>query len=69
MKDILKWLKAGTITVAAIVGGLIALMAVIYVIRSFMNATAPITVHEVEDGIRCAISSGGEAIDCWKVDK
>ena len=59
----------GFLAVAALaVLGVLALMAVIYFGRLFMNATAPITVHEVEEGIHCAISSGGEAIDCWKVE-
>ena len=50
--------------VAMIIGG--ALFGIIYAFRWGLNATAPITVHDVDEGIRCAISSGGEAIDCWK---
>jgi len=62
MKDLLIYFVVG-------VCGLAALLVVIYGFRLFMNTTAPITVHEVEDGVHCAISSGGEAIDCWKVGK
>lgn len=67
MKDILKWLKSGAVVIIGVVVTVSALLAGIYTLRLFMNSTAPITVHEVEEGIHCAISSGGEAIDCWKV--
>ncbi len=57
------------IIVVVVIVGACLLFGAVYVFRLGLNDTAPITVHEVEDGIHCAISSGGEAIDCWKVDK
>jgi len=50
-----------------IVGG--ALFGTIYAFRWGLNVTAPITVHVVDKGVKCAISSGGEAIDCWKIEE
>ena len=67
MKKILEWIAASAIVVVSVGGGLLVILLLIYGFRLFMNTTAPITVHEVEEGIHCAISSGGEAIDCWKV--
>ena len=67
MKKILEWIAASAIFVVSVGGVLLVILLLIYGIRLFMNTTAPITVHEVEEGIHCAISSGGEAIDCWKV--
>lgn len=55
--------------VLAMAFGLMAILVIIYGFRLYMNATAPITLHDVEPGVRCAISSGGEAIDCWKVNQ
>jgi hypothetical protein len=51
------------ITVVAIVG------AALYGMRLFSNATTPITVHEVEPGVKCAtmVTTDGAAIDCWKI--
>jgi len=68
MKSIIDWIKASAIAITVVVVGFLALLTVVYVMRLFLNATAPITVHEVEPGIKCAISSGGEAIDCWKME-
>ena len=45
------------------------IFAVLYGIKLFSNVTTPITVHEVEAGIKCAtmVTADGAAIDCWKI--
>lgn len=55
--------------IVVLVGALI--FGVMYVARLFSNATTPITVHEVEPGVRCAamVTADGAAIDCWKSEE
>lgn len=47
-----------------------AIGLLVFGVRLFSNATTPITVHEVEPGVKCAtmVTSDGAAISCWKVD-
>lgn len=53
--------------------GIVVVTIIIFIImlstRWFSNATTPITVHEVEPGIKCAtmVTSDGAAISCWQV--
>lgn len=47
------------------------LVAFVYGTKLLNMASTPITVHEVEPGVRCAVMVAGEgvAIDCWYVNQ
>ncbi len=63
-------MKDNFLIAALCITGIVVLFSLVYGMRLFSNATTPITVHEVESGIKCAtmVTGDGAAIDCWKID-
>ncbi len=55
--------------IAGVVVVLLIVAAIVYGIRVFNNVVTPITVHEVEQGVKCAVmtTTDGAAISCWKI--
>ncbi len=60
--EIAIWAAGIVIIIAVVIGSM-------YGIRKFSEAVTPLTVHEVEPGVKCAsmITADGVALDCWKV--
>jgi len=54
---------------AAVLSTILVLGAMLYGARMFSNTVTPITVYEVEPGVKCAtmVTAGGAAISCWQV--
>jgi hypothetical protein len=52
-----------------VIGSIGFILALSYGARFLNNAATPITVYEVEDGIKCAamVTSDGAALSCWKI--
>jgi len=50
------------------IGALCVILAVVFCIRSFSNATTPVTVIEPVAGVQCVkiVTTDGAAVDCWK---
>lgn len=61
-------MKAWVIYTLSILAALVIIAAVIYGLRLFTNISTPITVHQVQPGITCAVmtTTDSVAMSCWK---
>jgi hypothetical protein len=62
--------KDVAILAAIMVVAIAAITGYLYAARLFSNAVTPITVQQVEPGVRCAtmVTADGAAISCWETD-